>query len=98
MNPATEKFLAICTKHKVVLVSIGTKTNLIKSSKEWPFSHYYSAFEDGEEDGWPRIWRVCEEAGVSAGCGNYGQHQLRYAHGMELGVYRRHHQTWKKIT
>jgi hypothetical protein len=98
MNRATKKFLDVAAKYRLLIVSIGIKTPLVKSTEYWPFPHQNSVFADGEtKDGRPRIWSVCEEAGIDSSCGNSGQSQLPHDHALEIGVYRRHHQTWKKI-
>ena len=98
MNEATKKFLQVCTKHRLTVVSIGVKTPLVKSSQTYPFNPSGSAFADPEgEDRFPRIWRVCREAGVDGPCGNTGQYQLTHDHDLEPGVYRRHHLNWRKL-
>jgi hypothetical protein len=80
----------------VKMVSIGTKTDKIKNSKEWrSFGHDGSIFADEYEKrsdgsrGWPAIWKVSEafeKEGYGYGCGNSGQHQFDCAKFVE-GVY-----------
>jgi len=86
----TNRFLEECTKVGIKMVSIGTKTDKIKSSKEWRiFSHDGSIFADEYEEGWPAIWKVSEvfeKEGNGYGCGNSGQHQFNCAKFVE-GVY-----------
>jgi len=82
----TEEFLNSCTEHGIKVVSIGTETDLIKSSKKFPFNHSGSIFADEEFNGWPAIWRVGEKTGVGDGCGNSGQHQSNNENLIE-GVY-----------
>lgn len=98
MNEETELFLEVCAKHKLMIVSIGERTPLIKSSMTYPFLPDDSVFADPDgSDGLPRIWRVCEDAGVGGRCGNTGQHQLAHGHNLESGVYRRHHREWRRL-
>lgn len=73
----TAKFLSACSRRKIKLVSIGEQTDLIKSSKEWSFGHSYSVFsEENDRKGFPKIWDVVSEMGISGGCGNSNQHQI----------------------
>ena len=92
----TNRFLLECEKVGIKVVSIGTKTDKIKSSKEWgSFGHDGSIFADEYEKrkdgtkGWPAIWKVSEafeKEGYGYGCGNSGQHQFNCAEFIE-GVY-----------
>src|SRR5574344_1141107 len=63
----TNRLLEECEKVGIKVVSIGTKTDKIKSSKEWgSFGHDGSIFADEYEKrkdgtkGWPAIWKVSE--------------------------------------
>ena len=52
----TLRFLECCSKHHIKLVSISKKTELIESSKTYPFYCDDSVFADNRSrDGWPTI-------------------------------------------
>lgn len=73
----TKVFLDECKNNGIKLVSIGKYDEEIKSTKNWPFYTPCSVFADKRtKDGWPSIWRVVENLGISGGCGNSGQHQI----------------------
>lgn len=94
----TLRFLKCCSTHHIRLVSIGKKTELIESSKTYPFGCDGSVFADGRSrDGWPTIWAIVEEMGVSCGCGNSGQHQVSRDAKLIDGVYEFKDKKWRKI-
>ena len=102
----TNQFLSECNKVGIKVVSIGTKTNKIKSSKEWvSFGHDGSIFADeiierkDGSSGWPAIWKVAEafeKEGYGCGCGNTGQHQFDCAKFVE-GVYEFKDGKWRML-
>ena len=94
----TLRFLKCCSKHHIKLVSIGTRTELIESSKTYPFGCGGSVFAEGRSrDGWPTIWGIVEEMGISCGCGNGGQHQVNCDAKLIDGVYEFKDKKWRKI-
>ena len=94
----TLRFLKCCSKHKIKLVSIGTRTELIESSKTYPFGCSGSVFAEGRSrDGCPTIWGIVEEMGISCGCGNSGQHQVSCDAKLIDGVYEFKDKKWRKI-
>lgn len=94
----TLRFLKQCSKHHIKLVSIGTRTELIDSSKNFPFGCSGSVFAEGiDRDGWPVIWSVVEEMGISGGAGNGGQHQVTCDAKLIDGVYEFKDKKWRKI-
>ena len=94
----TLRFLKCCSKHHIKLVSIGKKTELIESSKTYPFSCSGSVFAEGRSrDGWPTIWAIVEEMGISGGAGNTGQHQVTCDAKLIDGVYQFKDRKWRKI-
>ena len=94
----TLRFLKCCRKHNIKLVSIGTRTELIESSKTYPFSCCGSVFADGRSsDGWPTIWGIVNEMGISGGCGNSGQHKVSCDAKLIDGVYELKDKKWRKI-
>ena len=94
----TLSFLKCCRKHHIKLVSIGKRTNLIESTKSYPFDCEGSVFADGRDRaGWPTIWAVVEEIGISGGAGNTGQNQVSSDAKLIDGVYEFKDKKWRKI-
>ena len=94
----TLRFLKCCSKHNIKMVSIGKRTDLIESAKGFPFGCGNSVFADGRDrDGWPIIWGVVEEMGISGGVGNTGQHQVTCDAKLIDGVYEFKDKKWRKI-
>ena len=94
----TLRFLKCCSKHNIKMVSIGKRTDLIESSKNFPFGCSNSVFADGKDrDGWPTIWGVVNEMNISGGAGNAGQHQISCDAKLIDGVYEFKNKKWKKI-
>lgn len=96
----TRKFLERCSAHKIKVVSIATRTKLIKECSDFPFSVEHSVFAEGEStDGFPKIWAVVDELDISGGCGNYNQHQVSGKAMSKLinGVYEFKDKKWNKI-
>ena len=96
----TRKFLAQCSKHKIKLVSIGVRTDLIEASKTYPWACSGSVFaEERTQDGWPCIWSVVSELDISGGAGNSDQHQINRDAQSRLidGVYEFKDKKWHKI-
>ena len=94
----TLRFLKCCSKHNIKMVSIGKRTDLIESAKGFPFGCGNSVFADGRDrDGWPTIWGVVEEMGISGGVGNTGQHQVTCDAKLIDGVYEFKDNKWRKI-
>ena len=94
----TLRFLKCCSKHNIKMVSIGKRTDLIESSKSFPFGCGGSVFADGRDrDGLPAIWGVVNEMGISGGAGNTGQHQVSCDTKLIDGVYEFKDKKWRKI-
>lgn len=96
----TEKFLKRCSAHKIKLVSIGMRTELIDGCKDYPFGTQGSVFAEGRtKDGWPSIWEVVRELDISGGAGNKFQHQVSYEAETKLvdGIYEFKDKKWHKI-
>ena len=94
----TLRFLKCCSKHNIKMVSIGKRTDLIESAKSFPFGCGNSVFADGRDrDGWPTIWGVVEEMGISGGVGNSGQHEVTCDAKLIDGVYEFKDKKWRKI-
>jgi hypothetical protein len=103
----TQNILQACDDLGVPIVGIGKRTDEFKDSKGHPFGAGGSVFADGrsveyyqvkgvrhQREGWPIAWQIARNAGVSAGCGNSGQHQVK---GEFLdGVYRCKDGVWSK--
>lgn len=96
----TRKFLTQCSKHKIKLVSIGVRTDLIEGCKGYPWGCEGSVFAEGRStDGFPSIWSVVDELDISGGAGNLDQHQInQYAQSRLVdGVYEFKDKKWHKI-
>ena len=94
----TLRFLKCCSKHNIKTVSIGKRTDLIESAKSFPFDCGDSVFAyDIGRDGWPTIWGVVNEMGISGGVGNNGQHQVTCGAKLIDGVYEFKDNKWRKI-
>lgn len=96
----TRKFLTQCSKHKIKLVSIGVRTDLIEGCKKYPWGCEGSVFAEGRaKDGFPTIWSVVEELDISGGAGNLDQHQISQDAQSILidGVYEFKDKKWHKI-
>ena len=94
----TLRFLKCCRKHNIKMVSICKRTDLIESSKSFPFGCGGSVFADGRDrDGWPTIWGVVNEMGISGCAGNTGQHQVSCDAKLIDGVYEFKDKKWRKI-
>ena len=92
----TAIFLACCESHGIKTVSINTYTKLIEACKGWSYADG-SVFADERDGTWPAIWAVCSEMDVGGGCGNSGQHQLKYNARLIDGVYRLENGNWTKL-
>lgn len=94
----TEELLEIASSVGVELVSIGKHTELIDSTKNYPYTASGSIFTpiENRHGGWPAAWHIAEKAGVSYGAGNGGQHQ---AHTVNLidGVYECRNGQWSRV-
>lgn len=96
----TDKFLKCCSKHKIKAVCINTSNEIVKESTTFAFGCYNSVFASGNTtNGTPAIWAVCEELGISGGCGNHDQHQLNRTAMAKLvdGAYQYKDGKWNKI-
>ena len=72
----TTKFLKCCEENGIKKVGIQVIADDLKGSKNFPFGAAGNVFADERLDGWPAIWKVCEDMKISGGCGNSGQHQI----------------------
>jgi hypothetical protein len=94
----TVNFLEICKRHRIDKVAIAVAHESIPRSTEFPFGYTGSIFtQDARtKDGWPSIWRVVEEAGISGGCGNTDQHSANTAKLID-GCYHLKNGKWNKV-
>ena len=94
----TRKFLKECEKVGIKIVSIGTKTNKIKSSREWSYYCEGSIFADEKYNDWPAIWKVAEMENdkYNGGCGNGGQHEFDCTRFVE-GIYEFKDGKWRML-
>lgn len=93
----TAQFLQHCKDCGIKKVAVCASHESVKSSVGFAFGPRGSAFADEKEEGgtWPAIWKACDRAGVSGGCGNSGQRQLILNHGLVEGVFHLKGGHWK---
>lgn len=72
----TIEFLKCCEENGIKKVGIQKGANDLKGSIDFPFGNEYSVYADERLDGWPAVWKVCDDMKISGGCGNSGQHQI----------------------
>jgi hypothetical protein len=93
----TQRFLGHCEANDIKLVSICTATDKVPESKTFPFGVRGNVFAKGRgKDGWPKIWRACEDAGVGVGAGNTDQHQVDASRLVD-GVYELKRGKWSRV-
>jgi len=80
----------------VKLISISKETKKIKSSIGFPWIKG-SIFSDDNNGRWPAAWRIAENSGIYAGCGNSGQAQIRSDELPLPGVWKFVKGEWRKI-
>lgn len=93
----TAEFLGFCTKAGITKVAVGAAHKSVPVSEKHTFALTGSVFSAGNKriNGRPAIWHVCEQAGISYGCGNHEHHQIRD----ELidGVYHHRAGVWHRL-
>ena len=93
------KLLSIAEDMGVTVISIGRKSALVEN-EGWPFGYSGSIFtkkEDQDKNGWPSAWAIASKAGVDAGAGNSGQHQVKSGVLLE-GVYQLRDGQWYEVS
>lgn len=96
----TTKFLKECTKYGINLVSIGVSTKKIKRSLGWGETSSVIAggdVLDKNKDGFPAIWSVINNLGISGSCGNGHQHYVNDKARLIEGVYEFKNNQWRII-
>lgn len=93
----TAEVLAIAEQIGVKTVSIGKVTPLV-GNESWSFSASGSIFtpRESRHNGWPSAWHISEAAGIGAGAGNAGQHQIASSKVID-GVYRCVNGQWERV-
>lgn len=93
----TQELLAIAASVGTTVVSIGKKHPLT-DNKSWPFGTSGSIFTPKADkvNGYPASWHIASKAGVSFGCGNGNQHQVKDEHLID-GVYECRDGQWARI-
>jgi len=96
----TQEFLNECGKVGITGVSVGVKSDRIEATKDFPFTCQNSVFQSPSgtkgKDSWVAIWGVVNKMGISGGCGNSDQHQVRNDNLIQ-GVYELKGKTWRKV-
>jgi multidrug efflux pump subunit AcrA (membrane-fusion protein) len=94
----TAQVLEIAKNVGVKALSIGMKSARVRN-EAWPFGYKGSIFTvPGARDpyGYPLAWTIAEQAGISGGCGNTGQHSVDDSLLID-GVYELRAGKWHKI-
>jgi len=93
----TEEVLQIASKYGVKTVGIGVRHASL-GNESFSFGPRGSIFTpvNARVDGWPAAWRIAEEAGISYGAGNTGQHQIDNSQVLD-GLYRCVKGVWQKV-
>ena len=91
----TAQVLAAAERVGATRVGLNTYDDTVYSYGEFAFSSSGSLFCKGShENGRPLAWKVAEEAGISGGCGNGDQHQVRNARMLIDGIYELRDGVW----
>ena len=87
-----------CEKEKITKVAIGMKHESVPVTITWPFGYEGSVFtfSPTKNNGFPPIWGICDALGISKGCGNTDQRQVKY-NSLVDGVYHFHDGWWVKV-
>lgn len=93
----TAEVLAIANEVGVKTVGIGRKHASLGNA-DYPFGASGSIFtpKSHRTNGWPSAWHIAEQAGIGAGAGNSGQHQIKTDSCID-GVYRCVKGIWTRI-
>ncbi len=93
----TARVLAIAEKYGETIVGINKSDERLVGSKDWDGRGMgHCLFAVGlDEGGYPNVWRIAEEAGIYAGCGNYNQAQI-IAECVVDGVYELRDGKWSR--
>lgn len=93
----TAEVLAIANDAGVKTVGLGRKHASLGNS-DFPFGGSGNIFTpmNHRTDGWPTAWHIAEQAGISTGAGNTGQHSIP-ANACIDGVYRCVKGVWTRI-
>ena len=101
MNMVTYKFLRRCQKYGIKRVSISVRHKSIPASLNlsWPSDPWGFVFSAGDYryDGWPALWRVCEELKVAGRSGGNNWHTVHMTSGLRPGVYHLRNKKWYVI-
>lgn len=96
----TATFLKKCSEFGIEKVSIGKHPG-----ESWPFGGAGNVFTfsdertpktKGHSAGWPAIWGVVEELGISTGCGNTDQHNVGKGENLMEGIYQMKNGKWTR--
>lgn len=93
----TIEVLAIANEAGVKTVGIGRRHASL-GNEDFPFGPSGSIFtpQGSRTNGWPSAWHIAEKAGIGAGAGNRGQHQIKSDSCID-GVYRCVKGIWTRI-
>jgi len=96
----TAKFLKACSDKGLTAIAIRKRGKQVPASMDFPFGASGSvfSFSPKKEDGWPAIWGICEDFGVSHGCGNSSQHAIKDTPDLIDGIYEFKAGKWNKVS
>lgn len=93
----TAEVLAIANEVGVKTVGIGRRHASLGNA-DFPFGASGSIFtpQGSRTNDWPSAWHIAQEAGIGAGAGNSGQHQIKTDSCID-GVYRCIKGVWSRV-
>lgn len=98
----TTTFLDECAKVGITRVSVGLASEKVPASVNYPFSPRSSVFQfpSGTKDksGCTAISGVVHKLGISGGCGNSDQYQIKTDADLMEGVFELKKGQWRKIS
>ena len=96
--PLDRKLIDLCDKAGYIGITVCMADDCVKRSTNFVFGPDKSVFtEPGEKydhSGFPKIWTIIDTLGVSAGCGNDQQKQLKYGHKLTKACYKKEKNDW----
>lgn len=93
----TAQVLAVAQAHGVDRIGINRCDKTVHETGNWPFAENGNLFAKGRQNGWPVVWQVAEDAGISAGCGNGDQHQISMSARLIDGIYELRDGRWLRV-
>lgn len=93
----TAHVLAAAEANGVDRIGINTIDKTVHETGNFPFAARGSLFAKGRhENGWPVVWKVASDAGISGGAGNTDQHQIQSV-ALVDGIYELRDGEWRMV-